>query len=879
MKMPDSAINNDIRMQGYMLNITLPDGNVTTLGPFIPDSTETTYTQYTPTELGTYSLVFWYPTTVYYWNDTTYALGGGPGGSTDELAWDGDVFTGSTSAVQHFTVTSTPAVSAVNSYPLPTAYWTYPVEGQNTYWADTVMSNWYGIAAPTMGTTGLGTTESTSKIQPDGTGPTSAHILWTDPIPDQAGGIVGGSNVGVPGNMFYTGQSYNQRFANPIIMYGILVYQTPAFTSGGDTVSVAGPTVAIDLKTGKQLWSAQLPTLSFGMNPDWETANQEGVIYNGILFTANYANAYYLLTGQSMFNVTGVPAQTITEFLPGVPSTALFSFVTVPVGAPMVQNSGSDNDAGVISSGAYLTDYVLNDGTAANPQYYLSEWNATNLWTAPSYYPALTTPVNGAAASMYDFNISLPYFNGNPTTSTGVLEVLRAFYGDIMLVINGTIDPSNPGYIMWGGWANTTQPYTITAINLNPNANGGIGSMLWRQTYTDPAGPTTTDPVLVWPETISNVTNIFTMYDTYNMEIYGYSIRTGQQVWGPITQGYPQQPFDVFSGSVSTQNTGSHMVDPANGNLYMSSYGGVVYCYNDSNGDLLWSFGNGGVDNSTQTGYGQPWALNPIMIAAITSQTNMIYCFNNAHSPTTPLYKGSLVYDLNATTGAQIWNLMSWDDGGQFVANGGAIADGEWVYDNVYDMEITAVGQGPSQLTVTAPQTAGSVGTPLVIRGTIMDISAGTKQNEQAADFPNGVPCVSDASQSAWMPYVYMQKPEPTNVTGVPITLSVIDSNGNYRPIGTVTSDSSGMFTYAWAPDIPGSYTLIATFAGSNSYYGSSDETSFYATAAPATPAPTAVPATNLATASDLTLGITAAVIAIIIAIAIVGFLLIRKKP
>ena len=87
------------------------------------------------------------------------------------------------------------------------------------------------------------------------------------------------------------------------------------------------------------------------------------------------------------------------------------------------------------------------------------------------------------------------------------------------------------------------------------------------------------------------------------------------------------------------------------------------------------------------------------MIAAITSQTNMIYCFNNAHSPThTIVQRGSLVYDLNATTGAQIWNLMSWDDGGQFVANGGAIADGEWVYDNVYDMEITAVGQGPSAI-------------------------------------------------------------------------------------------------------------------------------------------------------------------------------------
>jgi hypothetical protein len=159
-----------------------------------------------------------------------------------------------------------------------------------------------------------------------------------------------------------------------------------------------------------------------------------------------------------------------------------------------------------------------------------------------------------------------------------------------------------------------------------------------------------------------------------------------------------------------------------------------------------------------------------------------------------------------------------------------------------------------------------------------MDISAGTKQNEQAADFPNGVPAVSDASQSAWMEYVYMQKPKPSDAFGVPVTLSVIDSNGNLRPIGSTTSDTSGMFTYTWMPDIQGSYTVIATFAGSQSYWGSSAETSFYASAVHATPTPT-TSQTNLATTSDLMTYMAVGVIAIIIAIAVVGLLILRKRP
>ena len=128
-----------------------------------------------------------------------------------------------------------------------------------------------------------------------------------------------------------------------------------------------------------------------------------------------------------------------------------------------------------------------------------------------------------------------------------------------------------------------------------------------------------------------------------------------------------------------------------------------------------------------------------------------------------------------------------------------------------------------------------------------MDVSAGTQQEQQKANFPNGVPAVSDKSQSAWMEYIYMQKPKPTDVTGVSVSVDVIDSNGNQRNIGITTSDSSGAFSLQWVPDIEGKYTVLANFAGSNSYWPSSAETSFAVDHAAATPAPTVASTKSMA--------------------------------
>jgi hypothetical protein len=175
--------------------------------------------------------------------------------------------------------------------------------------------------------------------------------------------------------------------------------------------------------------------------------------------------------------------------------------------------------------------------------------------------------------------------------------------------------------------------------------------------------------------------------------------------------------------------------------------------------------------------------------------------------------------------------------------------------------------------------TGVTAGNSMVIRGTVTDISAGTTQNEQAARFPHGVPAMSDESMSAWMEYVYMQKPIPANATGVTVSIDSIDPNGNFVHLGTATSDISGLYSLDWkTPDVPGKYTIIATFAGSNSYYGSYSETAAVVTEVPAaSPAPTPTPV-SMAEQYFMPMSI-GMIVAIIVVGALLALLLLRKRP
>jgi len=84
------------------------------------------------------------------------------------------------------------------------------------------------------------------------------------------------------------------------------------------------------------------------------------------------------------------------------------------------------------------------------------------------------------------------------------------------------------------------------------------------------------------------------------------------------------------------------------------------------------------------------------------------------------------------------------------------------------------------------------------------------------------------------------------------------------------------VLSYEWTPDIPGKYTVIATFAGSESYYSSYANAAFTSEEAPAaTPEPTNPPGSIADQYFIPGIGIIVAAIAVV---GIVLAILLRKR-
>jgi hypothetical protein len=218
--------------------------------------------------------------------------------------------------------------------------------------------------------------------------------------------------------------------------------------------------------------------------------------------------------------------------------------------------------------------------------------------------------------------------------------------------------------------------------------------------------------------------------------------------------------------------------------------------------------------------------------------------------------------------------MMGWGTG-MYVGRYDVIADGFFVYLNCYDMQVYCVGKGPSDTSVTASPKVSAEGDSVLVEGFVTDIAAGTKQTEQAGRFPDGVPAVSDESMGDWMEYVYMQKPKPTDVTGVEVILYVLDPNENYYEVGRATSDENGFFSCVFEPEVPGKYTVIAKFEGSESYWPSHAVTALNVEEAPVVTQPTPSPAPMTDT---IVTGFGIGMIIAIVVIGLVIILMLRKR-
>jgi hypothetical protein len=128
-----------------------------------------------------------------------------------------------------------------------------------------------------------------------------------------------------------------------------------------------------------------------------------------------------------------------------------------------------------------------------------------------------------------------------------------------------------------------------------------------------------------------------------------------------------------------------------------------------------------------------------------------------------------------------------------------------------------------------------------------------------------------------WMGYVYQQKALPSNFKGVDVAINVVDANGNFRTIGTATTDFTGAYNLVWQPDIPGKYSVIATFEGTNGYWPSSATAAFNVMQEhpTATPAPTEAPSM----ADQYFIPAIAGLFVFVAIIGVVIILVLRKRP
>jgi hypothetical protein len=739
--------------EGLTVTVTKPDNTTETLGPVRTDSTGGTGIVYRPSMTGTYYLQTHFP------EQRMPSAAAGIPVNTTMLASVSDPLA---------LVVNNEPIQYYPTSPLPTEYWTRPVNAQ--------LREWYTIS---------GSSWEDNKYNE---APESPHILWTKPL--TMGGLVGGS-LGLVGSggtsvAFENGDAYEGKWSSRLILAGRLYYVSGAY----DRPTV---TYCVDLRTGEELWSKVFlanATISSGQMYYFQSFNYQGTFaYLWVTSGTNWT-AFDAFTGEQRWMMTSVPS-----------------------GTNLYGDRGEIYRYSVSLSGGYM---------------YL--WNSSKVGAAAS---GMSSGSWGSQVSLRTINATQRGMEWNITIPKGLPGSVRAVKLGDKVVGSNTL----------------TSQINLWAFSLKP---GQEGTLLYNKTWMTPSTWTTGNVTFSmygssWSTTDMDA-NIGLIWNKEEITWYAFDLTTGEFMW---KSEVPEYYLDIYS-------IGGRI---AYGRLYSVGMAGIVYCWNATNGKLLWTYN--AVDPYTEMLWGNNWPLDLLFV-----NNNRLYFFHSEHSANQPLPRGAPAVCLNAETGEEIWRVdglfRKTDWGGSPIMGDSVIA----MY-NTYDQQVYAIGKGPSAMKVEAPMTATTLGSSLVIRGTVTDVSPGAEQTSVKLRFPYGVPAVSDESQGEWMKYVYAQFERPTDVKGVDVTISVLDSNNNYRDIGTATADADGFFKFTWTPDIEGDYTVYASFAGSGSYYPSHAVSAFTVDPAPpaaAEPQPEPEPMTD-----TYVLGMG---IAIIAAVAIVGAIL-----
>ena len=562
--------------------------------------------------------------------------------------------------------------------------------------------------------------------------------------------------------------------------------------------------IARDLRTGETVWNKDGFRINFGQIFRYDSPNQHGAF--AYLWSVSGSNwtAYDAFSGEKWYTIYNVPS-----------------------GTRVYAQDGS------------ILIYQLNTQ---------GDWLA--MWNSSAMPALLEGPTGSSAWSLRPYGKTINGTTGyswNVTTPSDVTGSITWVLQDRVLISNGFGQLSRV-YLPTNG--------TIWALNLNPSLRG---QLMWQRNYNATEGET------LELASVSLEDKVFTLKSFQTRSHWGYSLDTGEQIWGPTPS---QDVWDMFLH----EQTGI-----AYHKLYSVGYSGIVYAYDILTGELEWTYEAD--DPTWEALHGGNY---PLYFAGAAD--GKIYVMASEHSPDNPKPRGSRMWALNAETGEELWTIPfywpSWSD------QGPAIADGILLGFSTLDNVIYAFGKGQTETTVQAPLASLTQGQSTTIIGTITDQSPGAKDT----------PAIADESMDDWMRYLYMQFPAPTNATGVKVKLTTINPNGETVDIGTATSDVAGNFGIMWTPSTVGLYQITATFEGTLSYYSSFATTYMSVSAAPspsatATPLPTTTPPTATPTPSpspttapqpkeaplDATYIVAAAVV-IIALVAIAAVMLRRRK-
>jgi len=812
----------------FELDITHPNGEVEKITGLTSDPVGGSWQSYTPTEVGTYTIVAKMEGKVI--DGTPNGLPPNFGPYSSGYNNMGDTYEASQSDPITMVVQEEP-IPVWPEAPLPSMSWTRPINDMSRNW-NVLAGNWLAGVAQNVGpTSNFGY----------GTAPESAHVLWATPM--WSGGIMD-QRYGDTG--FETAHYEGLGFIPPIVLDGKIYYNVQSYPREG--------WYCLDLYTGETLYFRNTTGPVTGVGGGFASA---GAITGGALAfgqiynyeSPNQHGGFPYLWSKPAGSIFGPAAAGDWMMYDAYSGNYICSISNVPSWATGGGGFFADYSQVYGNDGSITAYHIQNYGNTSNPNNYLQIWNTSQaIWYKPSFAsndywmwrPILNATFDGNNG--YSMNVSIP------------------------ADISGTIYAVNEGDQIIGGSAGTNTPGldlvkgNLWALSLK---RGSEGDVLWNREFTPPETTYTsassfnifTSGSMTGPK-VDIQDGVFLFSESLSRNWWCYSLDTMQLMW-KTANPETQMAFYGMSSNIYE------------GMLLSCGYGGVLYAYDIQTGDLLWNY------TAAQYGYESPYGNYPIGIACIAD--GKIFLTSSEHSPTQPLWRGSYLRCVNASNGVELWKINNWGMG-MGPGSGAVVADGYIVSLNAYDNRIYCYGKGDSATTVSAAPEVSVYGDNVLITGTVTDDSdSGSRDiNGNLAVSLKGTPAISDKSMEAWMEYLFMDQGMPKDATGVPVKLETLDPNGNFYEIGNATSDASGNYACAFTPDVPGTYTIVATFEGSNSYYGSYAETFINVAEAPqASPTPTP-PAPSMADTYFLpaTIGI---IIAIIAGVAVI-VLMLRKR-